>query len=709
MLRIGASCALALLVITCTEQTLTGPNGTGVAALNFSAFATTSTAVQAESLEITLQRPADASVALDSVLPLAMAANGDSAVVKLTVVLRQTPEDFLLSVRVFGAGITWYTGSSTIRLTSGRVATPTALVVQYVGPGAKAAWIALAPRDTTAVGGVPFPLQALVYDSGAQVIAGVPVAYRVSDPSLAAVTHPAPNTAVFTGKPGVPDSVWVVAETPTHLKDSTRVYIVPTIPVGTVAIVPKVDTIENGTTVQYTAIATDAAQNPLTTTFGWTSTDPSVATVSSTGLATAHAGDSTMIIASAGSVADTAWLYVRALQSITLSPSDTIVTAVGDFVDLTASVVYNFDFITGGSVSRPGPGAFGVITAAGGNIRFTSASPSVATVDRLTGRVTLIGPGDAVIVAGDSAASSDSLIRGFATLHVNQVTAGIVSSPKSPVIIGVDGKIQLTATAVDANGYPVKGKAFSWIARLDTITGGQPVSVTSTGLVTGVANGSAYVVASLIEDTTFKDSTEVIVSGNPPTQLRWAFDSITVGKGGTTWVGLSVTVPTTRDLTIEVKSSDDKIVVARTSTVTIPAGLSSTMVEVEGLEIGRGVLTAHDLGGPGPSYDDAVMTVEVASTDLPSLMLNSDISLSIGKAVQTYVRIPFPAPADVTVSLDGGLLLDVPKTVTIRKGTDVAYFDISALLLGIGILKASAPGYRDAAAVSIQIQLLEGL
>ena len=39
MLRIGASCALALVFVTCTEQTFTGPQGTGMAALNFSAFA----------------------------------------------------------------------------------------------------------------------------------------------------------------------------------------------------------------------------------------------------------------------------------------------------------------------------------------------------------------------------------------------------------------------------------------------------------------------------------------------------------------------------------------------------------------------------------------------------------------------------------------------------------------------------------------------
>lgn len=702
---------LALVGITCTEPTFTGPDGTGMAALNFSTFASHAggVPVPVDSLEVKLQRPADESLAFDSVFPASNATKGDSAVITFHVLLRQSSEDFLLSIRALGGGITWYTASSPIRISAGAKATPTAFVVRYVGPGANAARIAIAPTDTMVVGGIPFALRAVVFDSGQTPITGVPVGYRVSDPSLASITQLTPQIATFTGKPGVRDSVWVVGETPTHLKDSTRVYIVPTIPVGTVTISPKFGvTIANGDSLQYTAVAKDLSGSILVTPLTWTSTDPAVATVSGAGLATARGGDSTMIIVSAGGVADTAWLVVRALQSITLSPEDTIITAVGEVVDLQASVVYNLGTVVTdfGRLKVPGAGKSRVIAIGGSNIRFASASPSVATVDRVTGQVRIIGRGDAVIVAHDSVASSDSLIRGFATLHVNQVTAGIYNSPKSPVTIGIGGKAQLTATAVDANGYPIAGKTFLWVAQPDDTTGGQIVSVTSTGLVTGVAVGTTYVFASLVEvPSAFQDSTVVVVSGTPPTELRWAFDSVTVGKGGTIWVSLSMSTPATRDLNIDIRSDDDRIAQARSTTVTIPMGMTTTSVEIEGLAIGRTLLTAKDAGGPGPSYDDAEMAVEVVSTDMPSLYLNSDISVSTTKPAQTFVAIPFPAPADVTVTLSA-LLLDVPKTVTIRKGTDRAYFDVTGLLLGIGVLNASAPGYRDAATVTLQIQLL---
>jgi hypothetical protein len=401
-------------MVTCTEHTLTGPTDIKITTLNVAALAPRAGGVRVpvESLEIRLQRPADESFTLDSVFPLALdPATGDSAVVKLNVVLRQNPEDFLLSIRAFGGGITWYTGSSPIRIAAGRVATAAALVVQYVGPGANAATIVIAPRDTTVIGGVPFPLRAVVYDSGGNSIKGVPVGYRPSDTAQATVAYPTPYIAIFTAKATVRDSVWVVAETPTHVKDSTRVHIVPpatallkksgdgqtsivnaplpapfivrvldalnggfkgdtvrwtvtaggalsalfsvsddtgyavvtvtpTAPVpltvqatvpgllgspvtftataiaGTISTVKIIssqtdDTIAKGTPLQYTAVARDALGGPVITTFGWTSTVPSVAIVdATTGLATALAGGFTRIIATAGGIADTARLYV---------------------------------------------------------------------------------------------------------------------------------------------------------------------------------------------------------------------------------------------------------------------------------------------------------------------------------------------------------------------------------------------------------------
>jgi len=624
---VAAGFGLTLLTVTCTETTVTGPERAAVARLNFSSLAAPvgGAPVPVDSLEIELKRAADGSVALDTVVGFSSAATtGDSAVVRLNVHLRQSPEDFLLSVRAFGGGITWYTATASVRLSASSAAAPTALTVQYVGPGANAARIAIAPTDTTVVGGIPFPLHASVYDVAGKPISGVPVGYRVSDTSGASVVYLTPYTALFTGKPALRDSVWVVAETPTHLKDSTQVHIVPpaaallkksgdlqasvinvplpaplivrvldalnggfkgatvqwtvtagsatltapfsvsddtgyavmavtptaiTTPGGlavqavvgglqgspvtftataiagtiqTVTVTPKVDTIANGATLQYTAIAKDAVGNVVNTTFGWTSTVPAIATVTATmGLATALAGDSTRIIATAGGVADTAWLYVRALKTLTLSPADTVITALGDVIQLRYSALDNF----------------GAPITSGLNIRYLTATPNLAEVDPLSGLVTVTGPGKAVILARDAVATSDSLVIGSATLQVNQVVAGVVNTPRGDTLlpVGVLGQSQIVARAFDRNGYTVPNTTFGWTSRDLRFA-----TVSPTGVVTGVALGAAYVVDSVGD---LKDSTHVSVVAAPGSALvtmvaptSFSPASVTIGSGeSVTW------------------------------------------------------------------------------------------------------------------------------------------------------------------------------
>jgi len=624
---VAAGFGLTLLTVTCTETTVTGPERAAVARLNFSSLAAPvgGAPVPVDSLEIELQRAADGSVALDTVVGFSSAATtGDSAVVRLLVHLRQSPEDFLLSVRAFGGGMTWYTATASVRLSASSAAAPTALTVQYVGPGANAVRIAIAPTDTTVVGGIPFPLHASVYDAAGKPISGVPVGYRVSDTSGASVVYLTPYTALFTGKPALRDSVWVVAETPTHLKDSTQVHIVPpaaallkksgdlqasvinvplpaplivrvldalnggfkgatvqwtvtagsatltapfsvsddtgyavmavtptaiTTPGGlavqavvgglqgspvtftataiagtiqTVTVTPKVDTIANGATLQYTAIAKDAVGNVVNTTFGWTSTVPAIATVTATmGLATALAGDSTRIIATAGGVADTAWLYVRALKTLTLSPADTVITALGDVIQLRYSALDNF----------------GAPITSGLNIRYLSATPNLAEVDPLSGLVTVTGPGKAVILARDAVATSDSLVIGSATLQVNQVVAGVVNTPRGDTLlpVGVLGQSQIVARAFDRNGYTVPNTKFGWTSRDLRFA-----TVSPTGVVTGVALGAAYVVDSVGD---LKDSTHVSVVAAPGSALvtmvaptSFSPASVTIGSGqSVTW------------------------------------------------------------------------------------------------------------------------------------------------------------------------------
>ncbi|HVH09736.1 MAG TPA: hypothetical protein VM736_08060 [Gemmatimonadales bacterium] len=229
-MRIGAGLGLALGIVTCTDRSVTGPKHRANAALDFRALAAASVPgtphIPVDSLEITFRR-ADGSVALDDRLGFkADTLAGDSAVIRIDLELSQSTETFTVVVRAFGAGLDWYHFAGTAQVAAGATAQPT-LTGQYVGPGANAARVVMRPVDTTAVGGTVFPLRALAYGAAGDSITGVPIGYRVSDSTRAGIAYLTSFSAQLTAALSLRDSVWVVAETPTHLKDSTRVRLVP--------------------------------------------------------------------------------------------------------------------------------------------------------------------------------------------------------------------------------------------------------------------------------------------------------------------------------------------------------------------------------------------------------------------------------------------------------------------------------------------------
>ncbi|HWZ28526.1 MAG TPA: hypothetical protein VNX15_08185, partial [Gemmatimonadales bacterium] len=567
-LRIGAGFILAFLIVTCTDKSVTGLRERGTAALNLSAFQSGPQPgmpdIPIDSVRVVLDRlPLTATApAIDTVIRFTPAP--DTMTLDVNVPLDKDPENFQLTVLAYGGGTVWYRAIDTTAVSSGKPATPL-LAVKYVGPGAGATSVTLAPRDTTVTGGQTTPLRVTV-DSGATAISNVPVGILSGDTTKGKVTQPTFTTGSFVGKSGIRDSVWLYVETPTHLRDSTRIHIVPppaqivkisgdsqsVIVNGTAAaplavrvedalnggspgvsvawsvtqgsatftppspvvsdtggyvrvnvtpsslgtvkvqatasgltgspvtftvsvlagivhqviVAPKVDTVAKGVAAQFTATLKDSLGNVISTVKPvWTSTNVAVATVDSTGLATTLAGDSTYIIASAGGFADTARLFVRAPIKVALSPSDTVITSIGDSVHLTGVVLTNFgDTVKTATV-----------------IRFASTVPSVVTVNAVTGEAHLVGAGNGVVLATDTI----SKVTGTATLRVNQKVFGIVNTPPDSVEVGVNGQAQILATATDKNGHPIPGKTFGWLTRNPAIA-----TVNQSGVVTGVTIGA---------------------------------------------------------------------------------------------------------------------------------------------------------------------------------------------------------------------------
>jgi plastocyanin len=227
-LRIGAGLGLALLIITCTDRSVTGPLRAGRAAFNLSGWLSAAPGtplIPIDSIEITFSR-ADGSVALAQRLAFPNVLSSDSVVIRTDVPLRLNPETFTAALRLFGRGIDWFRYRGVLQLAAGSTA-QAPLTGLYVGPGANAARVVMRPVDTTAIGGTAFALRALAFGPLGDSLAGVPIGYRLSNPTGGAVTYPSATTATLTAALSLRDSLWVVAETPTHLRDSTRVHLIP--------------------------------------------------------------------------------------------------------------------------------------------------------------------------------------------------------------------------------------------------------------------------------------------------------------------------------------------------------------------------------------------------------------------------------------------------------------------------------------------------
>lgn len=88
-------------------------------------------------------------------------------------------------------------------------------------------------------------------------------------------------------------------------------YIAPAPVVTSVVVTPATASITVGATQQFTATATDAGGNPVSTTFTWTSSNPAAATVNGSGLATGTgAGTASITATAANGVAGSATLTV---------------------------------------------------------------------------------------------------------------------------------------------------------------------------------------------------------------------------------------------------------------------------------------------------------------------------------------------------------------------------------------------------------------
>lgn len=221
-----------------------------------------------------------------------------------------------------------------------------------------------------------------------------------------------------------------------------------------------------GQTIQLTASPKDQAGNAFTAAVTWTSAATSIATVNAAGLVSGVAVGTAVITAASGSVTATKTITVTAvpptLTSIAISGGTSVVAA--STLQLTAAPLDQ----NGNPIAA--------------TVTWSSGATGIATVSS-TGLVTGVAAGSAVISAASGSVSATVTITVAA-----QVLTSITVSGGSTVVAG--STLQLIAAARDQNGKAMTG-VFTWASDATAVA-----TVNSSGLVSGVAAGSAHITAS---------------------------------------------------------------------------------------------------------------------------------------------------------------------------------------------------------------------
>jgi uncharacterized protein YjdB len=240
------------------------------------------------------------------------------------------------------------------------------------------------------------------------------------------------------------------------------------IPVASVRLVPANATLRVGGTFSFTPEARDAAGallsgRPVT----WSSSNPSVATITTTGRITALTAGATIISADCEGRVGLASVNVSpgAVATVRVTPSS-LALMTGETQQLVAQPM--------DESNSP---------LAGRSVAWSTSSPSVATVTT-AGIVAGVGSGSATITATSEGRS------GTVSVSVRQGAQPTVTVSPSSATIN-DGKtVQLSAVFRDSDGRVVE-KNFQWFTSDSRIA-----TVSSKGKVTGKSSGTVTIRAS---------------------------------------------------------------------------------------------------------------------------------------------------------------------------------------------------------------------
>lgn len=384
----------------------------------------------------------------------------------------------------------------------------------------------------------------------------------------------------------------------------------------------------------------------------WASKDAAVATVSGSGMVTGVSPGPVQVAATAegkSAIVDVT-VNPKAVTSVRLTPTGDQALLVGQTKQMTAATL--------DSDGNPLPGR---------PVTWSSSSATIASVST-TGLITAIATGGAVITAASEGKTAVVAV----TVSVVPI-ATIVVTPASDNLV-VSQTLQLTAVAKDAQGGTLTGRPLSWSS-----SDAAKATVSSTGLVTGVAPGTVTITASAEGKS---GSSTLTVTPKP------------VGSVILSPAQVSVEIGQTRQLTAQVTDDQGNPLTGRPITFvsdnSAVATVSATGV-VTGIALGAAKITATSEGKTGIA-DVTVTPVPVSTVEVSP----GSSDLTVGQTA-TLSAVAKDAKGNVLTGRPVTWSSGAPTVATVS-----AAGVVSAVGAGNAVVFASIEGKTGSASVNVR-------
>src|SRR5579862_1600538 len=252
--------------------------------------------------------------------------------------------------------------------------------------------------------------------------------------------------------------------------------------IASITLTPEAASVTAGATQRFTAVVKDQHGNLMTgTALTFTSSDPAVATIAKSGVATGIAPGSSQITASAQGISSSALFTVIPQPSFTLSAEPaTLTVAQGQNVQSTIVIDPANGFA--GKVNLFASGLPGGVTASFSPISATQSTLTLSAISSAAVGTT------SIIITASSGSFTDQAALGVVVAPAPPVLTKISVSPAS-ASIQVGSQQIFTAVGLDQYNKPMSGINFGWTTNSNCIS-------LNAGSATGLCQGTGAVVAS---------------------------------------------------------------------------------------------------------------------------------------------------------------------------------------------------------------------